>query len=237
MPRSGKGLCLIRDCQHRQRWPSLSVQRALKQPATLTPQCFSGLSKLGRSNPLVPYSTNAEHFQMIIHDMVAKDTASLRLEMSQLFKQSWENDPEVTGTEKKSISPLLCKPPSMYTHTHTHTYTRVLSHFSCVWLFVISWTAARQASLSITISLSLPKLVSIESVMPSNHLIFCHPLKSRCPGPSPDHLSQNLGDLGSSQYFHKAPSSDCNVKPEVRITALILKVWAPNQLHQHHWGT
>ena len=38
------------------------------------------------------------------------------------------------------------------------------------------WTAARQASLSITNSQSLLKLMSIESVMPSNHLIFCHPL-------------------------------------------------------------
>ena len=38
------------------------------------------------------------------------------------------------------------------------------------------WTAARQASLSFTISQSLLKLMSIESVIPSNHLIFCHPL-------------------------------------------------------------
>ena len=38
------------------------------------------------------------------------------------------------------------------------------------------WTAARQASLSITNSQSLPKLMSIESVMPSNYLILCHPL-------------------------------------------------------------
>ena len=38
------------------------------------------------------------------------------------------------------------------------------------------WTAARQASLSITNSRSLPKLMSIESVMPSNHLILCRPL-------------------------------------------------------------
>ena len=37
------------------------------------------------------------------------------------------------------------------------------------------WTAARQSSLSITKSWSLPKLISIESVMPSNHLILCHP--------------------------------------------------------------
>ena len=47
---------------------------------------------------------------------------------------------------------------------------------SCVWLFATPWTAARQAFLSITNSQSLPKLMSIESVMPSNHLILCHPL-------------------------------------------------------------
>ena len=43
-------------------------------------------------------------------------------------------------------------------------------------LFVTSWTAARQASLSFTNSWSLLKLISIESVMPSTHLILCHPL-------------------------------------------------------------
>ena len=47
---------------------------------------------------------------------------------------------------------------------------------SRVWLFATPWTAARQASLSFTISWSLLKLMSIESVMPSNHFIFCHPL-------------------------------------------------------------
>ena len=47
---------------------------------------------------------------------------------------------------------------------------------SCVWLFVTPWTAACQVSLSITNSWSLLKLLSIESVVPSNHLILCHPL-------------------------------------------------------------
>ena len=46
---------------------------------------------------------------------------------------------------------------------------------SCVQLFAIPWTAAHQASLSITYSRSLLKLMSIEVVMPSNHLIFCCP--------------------------------------------------------------
>ena len=47
---------------------------------------------------------------------------------------------------------------------------------SCVQLFVTPWTAACQASLSITDSWSLLKLMSVELVMPSNHLILCHPL-------------------------------------------------------------
>ena len=46
----------------------------------------------------------------------------------------------------------------------------------CVRLFATPWTAARQASLSITNAQSLLKLMSIKSVMPSNHLILCHPL-------------------------------------------------------------
>ena len=50
---------------------------------------------------------------------------------------------------------------------------KLLSH---VWLFVTPWTAARQASLSITNSRSLLKLKSMDSVMPSSHLILCHPL-------------------------------------------------------------
>ena len=48
--------------------------------------------------------------------------------------------------------------------------------FSPVWLFATPWTAARQASLSITNSWSLLKFMPTESVMPSNHLILCHPL-------------------------------------------------------------
>ena len=47
---------------------------------------------------------------------------------------------------------------------------------SCVQLFATTWTAACQASLSITNSPSLLRLMSIESVMPSNHLILCRPL-------------------------------------------------------------
>ena len=62
-------------------------------------------------------------------------------------------------------------------HLH-HNFSRISSvqSLSRVQLFVTPWTAACQASLSITNSRSLPKLMSIESVMPSNHLILCCPL-------------------------------------------------------------
>ena len=52
----------------------------------------------------------------------------------------------------------------------------VVQSLGCVRLFATQWTTTRQASLSFTISQSLLKLMSIESVMPSNHLILCHPL-------------------------------------------------------------
>ena len=58
-------------------------------------------------------------------------------------------------------------------HTFVSQLVQLLSH---VQLFATPWTAACQVSLSLTISLSLLKFMSIESVMPSNHLILCRPL-------------------------------------------------------------
>ena len=63
-------------------------------------------------------------------------------------------------------------------HTHTYTHIDVWKCLSLnrVRLFATPWTAVHQASLSITNSWNLLKLMSIESVMPSNHLILCRPL-------------------------------------------------------------
>ena len=52
----------------------------------------------------------------------------------------------------------------------------VVQSVSCVRLFVTTWTAVPQASLTFTVSQSLLNPMSIELVMPSNHLILCHPL-------------------------------------------------------------
>ena len=56
------------------------------------------------------------------------------------------------------------------------TVNVVVQSFSSVQLFATPWTAARQASLSFTISQSLLKLMYIKSVMPSNHFVLCRPL-------------------------------------------------------------
>ena len=55
-------------------------------------------------------------------------------------------------------------------------YISSVQLLNCVQLFATPWTAARQVSLSITNSQNLFKLMSIKSVIPSNHLILCHPL-------------------------------------------------------------
>ena len=55
----------------------------------------------------------------------------------------------------------------------------VVQSLSHIWLFVTLWTAAHQASLSFTVSWSLLNLMSIESMMPSNHFILCCPFS--CP--------------------------------------------------------
>ena len=60
-----------------------------------------------------------------------------------------------------------------YTFIIVISSVQLLSH---VWFFAAPWTAACKASLSITNSRSLLRLMSIESVMPSNDLILCHPL-------------------------------------------------------------
>src|SRR5574337_23414 len=66
---------------------------------------------------------------------------------------------------------------------------------SCVQLFATPWTAARQASLSITNSWSSLRLMSIESVMPSSHLIFRHPLLLLPPIPPSIRVFSNESNL------------------------------------------
>ena len=68
---------------------------------------------------------------------------------------------------------VQCKYNIVAIYIYQFSSVQSLSH---VQLFATPWTATRQASLSITNSRSLPKLMSIELVMPSSHLILCRPL-------------------------------------------------------------
>ena len=83
---------------------------------------------------------------------------------------------------------------------------------SCVQLFATPWTTARQASLSITNSWSLPKLMSIESAMPSNHLILCRPL-SFCLQSFPVSGSFQMSQLFASDGQSIGVSASTSVFP------------------------
>ena len=71
---------------------------------------------------------------------------------------------------------VLLKPTSPNSLNLASVHFSSIQSLRHVQLFATAWTAPSQASLSITISWSLPKLMFIELVMPSNHLILCHPL-------------------------------------------------------------
>ena len=82
------------------------------------------------------------------------------------------------------------------------------------------WTAARQASLSITNSQSPPKLMSIESVMPSNQLILCHPFSS-CP-----HSFPASGSFQMSQLFTSGGQS-IGVSASTSVLPMNTQDWSP----------
>ena len=95
----------------------------------------------------------------------------------------------------------------------------VIKLLSCTWLFVTPWIAARQAFLSLTISLSLLKLMSFESVMPSNHLILCYPfLFLSSIFPSTEVLSnESAHHIKWPKYW----SYNFNISPYIEYSGLI----------------
>ena len=101
-----------------------------------------------------------------------------------------------------------------------HQFSSVQS-FSRVRLFATPWITARQASLSITISQSSLKLMFIDSVMPSSHLILCHPFSS-CPNPS-QHQS-----LFQSQLFTWCGQST-GVSPLASFLPKKSQGWSPSE--------
>ena len=113
---------------------------------------------------------------------------------SQIFGQDWSNWAYTQFSSVQSLSPGP--------------------------LFVTPWTAALQASLSITNSRSLLKLMPIKSVMPFNHLILCHPFSS-CPQPFPA-----SGSFPMSQFF---PSGGQSIGASASALVLLMNIqdWIP----------
>ena len=93
---------------------------------------------------------------------------------------------------------------------------------SRVWLFMTPWIAARKASLSITNSRSLPKLMSIESVMPSSHIILCHPLLLLPPTPPSIRVFSNKSTL--RMRWPKCWSFSFSISPSSEHPGLIFRM-------------
>ena len=120
-------------------------------------------------------------------------------------------------------SSQLCHQPfiaSFCLQLSQHPISQSVQSLSCVQLFATPWTASHQASLSITNYQSLLKLMSIESVMPSSHLILCRPFSS--------HLQSfpASGSLQMSQFFASGGQS-IGVLASTSVPSMNVQDWFP----------
>ena len=127
-----------------------------------------------------------------------------------------------------SRSPL---PQESESHCHQASMGSVQS-LSHVQLFVTPWTTARQDSLSITNSQSLLKLKSIESVIPSNHLILRHPLLL----PPSIFPSLRVFSSESALYIRCSKYWSFSIRPSSEHPGLISFRMDWLDLHADHWG-
>ena len=110
---------------------------------------------------------------------------------------------------------------SLWIHRLKHILVQFSSvqSFSRIWLFETLWIAARRASLSITNSRSLPKLMSIKLVMPSSHLILCRPLSLLPPIPPSIRVFSN--ESAHHMRWPKYWSFSFNISPSKEYPGLI----------------
>ena len=126
-------------------------------------------------NPPVMQKTQVQ--SLIQEDLLEKEMATHSSILAWEIPQKEESgSATVHGVTKQlDMTERLNSNNKTFNNVYSVQFSSVQS-ISRVQLFAIPWAAAHQASLSITNSQSLPKLMSIESVMPSNHLILCRPL-------------------------------------------------------------
>ena len=103
-------------------------------------------------------------------------------------------------------------------HSASHCTFSSVQSLSCVWIFAIPWTVAHQASLSITNSQSLLKLMAIKSVMPSNHLTLCRPLLSCL-------LSCPLSESFLMSQFFKSGGQSVGVSASATVCPMNIQDW------------
>ena len=118
------------------------------------------------------------------------------------------------GASENSQPPVLSTPGRqclIHTVPSASVWFSSVQSLSRVWLLATPWTAARQASLSITNSRSITKLTSIESVMPSNHGILCRPLL--LPPPIPPSIMVISNELALRIRWPKYWSFSLNISP------------------------
>ena len=129
-----------------------------------------------------------------------------------LEKASFHSNPKERQCQKYSN----CHKIALISHSSKFSSVQLLS---CVRLFVTPWIAALPASLSITNSQSSLRLTSIESVMPSSHLILCHPLLLRPPIPPSIRVFPNESTL--CMTWPKYWSFSFSIIPSKEIPGLI----------------
>ena len=122
--------------------------------------------------------------------------------------------PLVPRSELQSLGKILCKWGALSLHS--------VQSLSRVQLFVTPWTAAHQASLSITNSQSLHKFMSFELVMPSNHLILCCPLLLL-----PSIFSSIRVFSNQSVLFIRCPKYWCWVSASAPVLSMNMQDWFP----------
>ena len=140
-----------------------------------------------QNSPAVPFNASCVcmhaksfHVWLCVTLCIIAHQAPLSTEFSRQECYSWLPCAPSGGLPDTGIEPASLKSPALagrFLTTSTtfiqFTSVQFLSH---VWLFGTPWITACQASLSITNSWSLLKLMSVDLVMPSSHLILCHPL-------------------------------------------------------------
>ena len=128
-----------------------------------------------------------------------------------LVASGWAVSSGVTSSEGNVAALTLC----LNSQAPCPSLFIVVRLLSCVRLSATPWTAAHQSFLSLTVSPSSPKFMSIASVMPSDHLIPCHPLLL-CP--------QFFTASGTFPMSHLFASDDQNTGASASASALVLLV-------------